>query len=204
MAFTVSFPTSQEAPPLSDIAVWLTAQGEPFEQDGDALLLRALPVRLVLRGGAIHGQLEMTPASPLGRLIQLLFRLSVRIGSDVRLVGYGEVNRAMLWLRLADEQDRLRLLDAIRIAEERGKRETVLRGLWAVLAAVAPERDVRWDVQQGSIVEVYEVGETISLDEAQWLSEDVTEGDLLPAPVQDTLHIVAWRWLSQNYPGLAT
>ena len=184
--------------------MWLTAQGEPFEQDGDALLLRALPVRLVLRGGAIHGQLEMTPASPLGRLIQLLFRLSVRIGSDVRLVGYGEVNRAMLWLRLADEQDRLRLLDAIRIAEERGKRETVLRGLWAVLAAVAPERDVRWDVQQGSIVEVYEVGETISLDEAQWLSEDVTEGDLLPAPVQDTLHIVAWRWLSQNYPGLAT
>jgi hypothetical protein len=205
MAFTITFPTSGPAPTMDAISSWLVADGEPFEDEGPGTVsLRALPVRLVLRKGALQAWIEVTPDAPLSRVVDLLFSLSMEAGSDVRLVGTGEVTRPQLWVRLADEQDRMRINRALDEAEVHGNHAEVLQRLWAVLTEVGKGRDLRWDPTAGRVVEFVEVGVPGGLptEEAHWLSEDPHTGDLVARPVEGALHLLLWRWLSEAYPGL--
>jgi hypothetical protein len=208
LAFTVTFPAAPRCPASDEIAAWLTTQGEPFEEEGPhTLQLRALPVRIVIvseeRGFQAH--IDVTTSVPLVRLVELIFELSNRAGTDVRLAGAGQVTRAGLWLRLADEQDRRRVARALERAREQGKGEEVVRGLWAVLAAACPERDVRWDVSRERVVELKEVGAPggIPLEEAAFHMEEASAGDVVAVEIGEHLHLVAWRWLSEAHPGLS-
>jgi hypothetical protein len=207
LAFTVTFPTAGPLLTAKDVTEWLIDQGEPFDQDGPySISLRALPVRLILTlDGTMQGQLEITQAVPVARLVNLLFSLSVRAGADVRLAGAGRVNRPTLWMKLADEQDRMRIAEALDRSEERGNRPEVVNRLWQVLAAFQPGADVRWDANQRRVVELKEVGpdDGITEEEAKWLDENAAEGDLIPVEVAGCPHIPAWRWLSEAYPGLS-
>ena len=166
-----------------------------------------LPVRLVVSpdDASMQAQIEVTANAPLVRLVDLMFSLSIKAGADVRLAGEGAVTRAELWMRLTDEQDRIRIAEALRRASERGSAEEVLNRLWAVLAMLAPGRDIRWDAAHERIVELREVGEPggISLEEAAWHQSDASMGDVIPVPVRGYLHMLAWRWFSEAYPGLA-
>jgi hypothetical protein len=208
LAFTITFPTIGPRPTPTDVAEWLTEQGEAFDAENPGTFaLRALPVHVVLGtdDGPMQAWIDVEVETPLVRLVDLVFALSIRAGADVKLAGAGEMTRARLWVRLADEQDRLRIARAISRSEEHGNREDVLQRLWAVLAVLHPGHDLRWDAQQQRIVEMLEVGGPagISVDEARWLEEDAVTGDVVPRPVEGYLHVVAWRWLSDAWPGLA-
>ena len=206
MAFTVTFPVSGDPPQSEAVHSWLTEQGEPFEADNPrCAALRALPVRILIEADApMRAQIEVTETVPLDRLINLLFELSVNCGSDVRLAGVGAVTRADLWLRLADEQDRVRMGHALGRATERGNTE-VFKRLWAVLSSISTGRDLRWDARAARIVRLEEVGVPggISAEEASFLADSPAVGDLVAVPVEGNLHILAWRWLSEAHPGLA-
>lgn len=207
MAFTVSFRT--QGPPLSraELEEWLTEQAEPFEEEGpEHIALRALDVLLVMAPGQpLQAQLTIETNAPLSRLVDLLFALSVRAGADVKLAGVGEVDRARLWLVLADEQDRQRLAESIKTASLHGCQDDVLNGLWRLLAAVRPGKDHRWDIDRERIVEMKIVGESISAEEAAWHTDDTTTGEYVPFPVTsgELFHIVAWRWMNETWPGVA-
>ena len=210
MAFTVRFPTSGPCPPPQAVANWLTAHGEPFEAEGDdTLTLRALPVRFVAASDAetMLAHLEVNSTVPLTRVVDLLFGISVEAGADVRLTGEGEITRSALWMRLADEQDRIRIAETLRRAQDHGNGDEVLTRLWAVVAGLRPRRDDRWDATSARIVEMREVGVEggISLEDAQWHAENPEIGDVVAVPVHNSHHIhtLAWRWLSEAYPGLA-
>ncbi len=206
MAYTISFPTNGPLPGIDDIARWLTEQGEPFEVDGDnQLTLRALPVRLEFDPATIMAFVDLHPKVPLTRLVNLLFELSVRLGSDVRLVGVGEVNRPGLWFRFADDQDRLRIAAALAQSEAHNNREAILQGLWQALGTLGQGHDWRWDVHKESVVQMMEVGaeDGIDVEQAAWHTENPQPGQVLPVPVQGDVHILAWRWLSEAYPSLA-
>jgi len=207
LAYTLTFLTKQ-VPEADVVAEWLTQQGEPFERAGpQALNLRALPIRFLVNPAddSMIGQIDVNPTVPLSRLVNLVFKLSMVAGADVKLAGHGEVTRADLWIRLADEQDRLRIVEAVTKAEQHGKREELLSRLWTILHSFFPERDVRWELGRGMVVEMLEVDDPagISLDEARWHDAEATSGDVLPMPVQGYVHILAWRWLSAAYPALA-
>lgn len=205
MAFTLSFPTSGPIPGPKDLAAWLTAQGEPFEQEGTGVLqLRALPMRLVHTGTDIQAQVDVTPTVPLSRMNRLLFDLSMRLGADVRLVGVGEVNRPELWLRLANEQDRMRIAAALDKAAHHNNRDEILRAFWSILGSLGPGRDLRWDTRRDCIVDVQEVGaaDGITLEDARWHDANVSTGDTVSVPMGGDLHILAWRWLSEAWPSL--
>ena len=207
MAFTVTFYSTRPTPPIQELSNWLIGVGEPFEEEGPrTLVLRALPVRLVVHPDApMQAQVDIAPSVPLMRLVDLLFDLSNLIGADVRLAGTGGVTRPDLWKRLADEQDRRRLTAALDRAKERGNHADVLKRLWPFVSALVPENDVRWSTEHHAIVKMEEVGVPggLSIEEAQWHVENSIEGDLIALPVEGTLHILAWRWLSEAYPGLA-
>jgi hypothetical protein len=206
VAFTITFPTTGPSPALDAIAQWLVAAGEPFDEEGTGTLaLRAVPVRLVLRKGELQAWVDMTPDAPLARMVDLLFAVSMEAGTDVRLVGTGDVSRPQLWVRLADEQDRSRIARALERAEVHGNVAEVLSQLWAVLAEVGRGRDLRWDSAARRVVELVEVGVPGGLptEEAHWLAEDAHTGDLVARPVDGALHLLLWRWLSEAYPGLA-
>lgn len=206
MAYTVTLRTAGPSPSLEEVAEWLTEQGEPFEREGPhTLRLRALPVRVVVPpDGGTQVHIDVTPSAPLVRMVDQIYRMSMRAGADVCLTGHGALSRAALWLSLADEQDRRRLSAAFAAAEEQGKRDEVVKRLWGVIGELAPGKDVRWDAARGRIVELKEVGvpEGIPLEEAQWHDADVSLGDVVPVPVEEPLHIVAYRWLSEAHPGL--
>jgi len=207
LAYTVTFPTTERCPEPEEVAGWLTELGEPIEPEGPhTLQLRALPVRLVIipEDRSFKAHIDITTTAPLVRLVDLLFELSMRAGTEVRLAGFGALTRPSLWLRLAEEQDRHRLARAMRLAEEQGKKEEVVRGMWAVLAAASPGRDVRWDAARKRIVELKEVGgpDGVPLEEASWHVEDPASGDVIAIPVEGPLHLIAWRWLSAAHPGL--
>lgn len=211
MAFTVRFPTSGPCPPVDTVSGWLTAHGEPFEVEGeDTLILRALPVRFVAASDAatLLAHLEITATVPLTRVVDLLFGVSVEAGADVRLTGEGEITRSALWMRLADEQDRVRIRETLERAADHGNHEDVLTRLWAVVAALRPQRDDRWDAASCRIVEMQEVGDEpgmIGVEQARWHAEDPAPGDVVAVPLHNALnvHTLAWRWLSEAYPGLA-
>ena len=208
MAFTVVFPTSGEKLGADMVANWLTERGEPFDWDTPSTLaLRALPVRLVIgENDHIHAHLEVTSEVSLSRMLEMLYALSVLAGADVRLLGVGEVTRSHLWLRLADEQDRLRISGAVERADESGQREEVLHKLWPVIAAIREGCDDRWDARRERIVELKEVGaaDGIGLEEAAWHIDNPTEGTVVGLPIEGSnMHTLAWRWLCDTYPGIA-
>lgn len=206
MAFTVTFPT--QSPPATPVqlAEWLLQEGESHEVEGtDVIALNALPVHFRLPQDApLSAWIDIDTEVPLMRLVDLLFAISVRVGADVRLTGVGEMTRSTLWMRLADEQDRLRIAAALKEAEQRGQREEVAQRLWTVLATLKKGADLRWDAHAERIVEMIEVGAAggISQEEACWLADNAAVGDLVPKPVQGYLHLVAIRWLRDAYPGL--
>ncbi len=204
MAFTVSFRRQGPRPAAEALSEWLTEQGEPFEADGDdVLVLRALPVRLVV-DEHIRAHVDLLPATPLTRLVRVLFDLSVHLGADVRLVGSGDITRPGLWLRFADEQDRQRIAAALGEADETHHHDDVRRGFWQLLGALGNGRDLRWDASRGAIVEMLEVGsdDGISVEDASWHDAEASAGDTVAVTVAGDLHIVAWRWLSEAWPSL--
>jgi hypothetical protein len=206
MAFTVTFPASGPPVAVSELAAWLTEQGEPFSLEGeDTLSLRALPLRFVSspESASLKAQLDVTSTATIERMVDVLFVVSMRAGADVVLAGHGPVTRAALWMRLADEQDRLRIAEALQRAGETGSRDEIHKRLWAVLATLRQGHDDRWDANQERVVELVEVGDGISEDEALWHVQDARKGDVIPVPVVGTLHCLVWRWLSEAYPGIA-
>ena len=206
MAFTVTFPATSPTCTVATLEEWLTERGEPFLQEGeDTVVLRALPVRFVAspKSPSLVAQIDITSGVALSRMVDVLFDVSVRAGADVNLVGTGAVTRAGLWIRLADEQDRLRIAESLDRAREHGSADEVHKRLWAVLATLRPGHDDRWDAQTERVVERVEVGNALSLEEAAWHSEDAKEGDEISIPVQSYLHTLVWRWLSEAYPGIA-
>jgi hypothetical protein len=206
VAFTVTFPTSGPVCSAAELAGWLTDRGEAFTDDGPStVVLRALPIRFVASPDqqALLAHLEITSNVPLTRMVDVLFEVSMRAGSDVRLAGVGQVTRAALWMRLADEQDRLRIAEALERAVEHGNADEVHKRLWAVLATLRAGHDDRWDAQQQRVVELLEVGEGISVEQAAWHASDPGPGDEIRVPVDGWLHCLVWRWLSEAYPGIA-
>lgn len=206
MAFTVTFPSTAPPPPVPALAEWLTERGEPFLPDGeDTLSLRALPVRFVAshKDASLKAQLEVVPDLALTRLVDTLFEVSMRAGTDVNLAGHGPVSRSQLWLRLADEQDRMRIARALARAREHGNADEVHKRLWAMIACLREDHDDRWDAAGERIVAMLEVGESISVEDARWHTEDPKPGDSIAVPVTGELHILVWRWLSEAYPGLS-
>lgn len=205
MAFTVAYPTSGDVPAPGAVALWLTARGEPFEQPGpNELKLTFLPLRFRITPTALHTHIDVTPTVPLTRLVDLLFDFSVFAGADVRLHGAGSVTRPRLWITLADEQDRLRISQCLRRAEEHGNRDEVVRGLWRVVDVVRDGHDDRWDTTQQRIIERCEVGSRIPLEDARFIDDSAEPGDVISVPIQhSSLHTIAWRWLCEAYPGLA-
>lgn len=204
MAFTILFQTQGVSPPASAVGDRLVALGEPFEAEGAAALaLRALRVRLVLDpSGPMRAYVEVEADTPLVRLVDVVFEVSSLAGADVHLAGAGAMTRARLWLLLADEQDRLRLVDAFRRAITHSWGAEAARGLWTILAEAHKGRDVRWDAGSGRIVEMVEVGVGIDLGAATWLIDTAKLGDVVPRALPGQPHVLAWRWLSEAYPSL--
>ena len=206
MAFTVTFPTSGPPCPCKTLSAWLTEVGEAFYVEGeDTLVLRALPMRLVSSSAHafVQAHLEVTPGVALTRMVDALFDISKRAGADVNLLGHGPITRPELWLRLADEQDRLRIAGALLRAREHGNADEVHKRLWGIVAALRPGHDDRWDAASERVVEMVDVGEQISVEQAQWHAEDAKPGDVVGVPVVGHLHCLVWRWLSAAWPGLA-
>lgn len=206
MAFTLTFPTAATLPTAADVADWLRQRGEPVEiLQAGAVQLRALALRFEVEPDVVRAHLDVTPELPLNRVVDLLFDVSIFLGADVRLTGVGEVSRGKLWLALADDQDRARIAKALERAESLGRLEEVGKKLWQIVSAVRPGCDDRWDQEHGRIVELKEVGATdgISLADAAWHVDDPEPGDVIPVPVEGSVHTLAWRWLAESYPGLA-
>lgn len=207
MPFTFRFPSTGSPPQLAQLADWLTEHGEPFEESPTGLALTAIPLRIDTdHTGHPVIHLHVTTDLPLSRLVGLLFELSMHLGADVELPGVGTVSRSQLWMLVADEQDRLRIAEALTRAEEQGKRDEVVRGLWAVLGCLRSSRDIRWDANKKIAVEMREVGDGISVHDAAPHALNPSPGDLVAVPVanEGELHILAWRWLSEAYPSLTT
>jgi hypothetical protein len=206
LAFTVTFPTGGQQLIPEDLSSWLTEHGEPYDVEGAGdFTLRALPVRLVV-APTMQAQLDVSCTTRLSRLVDLLFSLSNRAGADVKLVGKGAVTRSSLWMLLADEQDRLRIGDSIERAAEHGNQDEVLNRLWRIIASLRPQCDDRWDAARKTIVRLREVGtpDGISVEDAAWHTDEPAVGDVVALPVpNEHLHTLAWRWLSETYPGLA-
>lgn len=208
----LTFPTVGPTPDLDALATWLSEQGEPYEVDESGepasggrgvLVLRALPVRLVVDDG-VRANVEVTADVPLTRLVLLLADLSSHLRAELRLAGVGVVDRAALWLRFADLQDRQRIAAAVARADVMSDRDEVLHGLWSLLVAVGRGRDLRWDVPRATIIEVRPVGTPggLSVTEAAWHDASVSVGDTVSIPVDADLHMLAWRWLAEAWPSL--
>ena len=178
MSLLVALHTAGQVPTVESLERWLTEQGEPFQAEDDVLALRALPVRLALDDdGGLTATLKVKRKTPLVRLVDLLFDLSVVAGADVVLDGH-TLTRAALWLRVADEQDRLRIAAALDQAAERGILDEVMRRRWAVLGALREVRPASVDT----------------------LAESAADPE--PVAVRTHVHVLAWRWLSGAYPSL--
>jgi hypothetical protein len=187
--FTVTFPASGPPASVDELGGWLTARGEAFVVEDGLLALRALPLRFATaRRKALEAVVEVNESVPLSRLVDVLFEISVRAGSDVNLVGHGPIGRAELWLRLADEQDRLRIAAALERARIHNQHDDIHHRLWAVVASLRPDHDDRWDTREQRIVELEDTGK---------------EGEAVPVPITaQGLHCLTWRWLSEAYPGI--
>lgn len=185
MSIAAILHTAGPMPSVDALERWLTEQGEPFSRDDDRLQLRALPVSLEPSADSeLSVSLAVTAKTPLVRAVDLLFDLSVVAGTDVIVEGH-TVTRAQLWLRLAEEQDRLFIGQALEQARERGILDDVMRRLWALLSALSPGRDVRWSAEEGAVVELLDDGDTVR-----------------PLPADARIHLLVRRWLAEAYPSL--
>ncbi len=185
MSLRLTLHTAGPMPPLSALQEWLTERGEAYERDGDRVRLLALPVVVeALDEATFSVVLSIAGGTPLVRLVDLVFELSLVTGSDVS-ERERRMSRSELWLRVADEQDRLRIASAMKLAEDRGNLDDVARRVWAILNALRPGRDVRWSSQDESIV---------------WVSEDGTTREAVDP--SDRMHLVIFRWLSEAHPSL--
>lgn len=202
----LTYPTVGPVPDVGAISTFLVEHGEPFEVDETGVLvLRALPVRVVVDDG-VRVHVEITDDVPLTRLVLLLAELGAQLRAEIRLAGVGVVERADLWLRFADLQDRLRIVLALARAEAVAvDRDDVLRGLWSLLVSLGDKRDLRWDPHRLAIVEVRGVGTPGGLTpaEAAWHDASVGVGDTVAVPIETDMHIVAWRWLNEAWPNLS-
>ena len=202
MGFSFTFPQTRagdEDDEPTSLTEWLTGQGEPFEVEDGVLRLRALPVRLTEGSDGLKLAVDLRARVPLARLIGLLYELALWLGTDVHLGGR-PVDRGTAWIRLADEQDRLRIADAIDHAGPRT--DEVLAGLWQVLRACGRKRDLRWDPRARAIVEVGMHPEVIE-DATTMATDDTDPGALIAWPVHDGVHILAWRWLAETWPAFS-
>ena len=213
MAYTVSFPTSGSQLPIDDVAQWLTENGEPFTREGpESLVLRAVPVTLLVREtGTRRAHVDVTAAVKLARMVEVLYEFALLSGSDVCLAEEGKMTRGQLWLRFSDEQDRMRIAEALKRADAMGRLTTISQAMWGVLAATLPGRDVRWDTGRECVVELLEVGADsdnpggISTEDAAWHTEEPKAGDVIARPIEPGYsHTVLWRWLSETHPSIAT
>lgn len=197
MPFTVTFPTSAPPPRLDEVATWLTEEGEPIELQPDAVLLRAMPVRLLVGALGLECQITVSPDLPLSRAVGLVFLLAQRLGAETHLVGAGDIDRAGLWLRLADEQDRRRIA---RILEQRAgtRGDEILHGLWQVLRAHGRGRDLRWETRRQCVIHLRPARTGPERPD----DDEPTAVSHVALPVHDGAHLVAWRWLSEAYPSL--
>lgn len=152
------------------------------------------------RSAVLH--IDLTTTTPLVRLVDTVFHLANRCGADVHLAGSGVVNRSSLWVVLAEEQDRLRIAAALERAREHGNADEVHKRLWAVLQSLRPGTDCRWDATLQRVVELVDVGEQISVDEARFHEADAKTGDVVQLPVEGMIHVLVWRWISEAWPGL--
>ncbi len=205
--FTVVFqdtPTSgRSRPSAAELDRWLTEWGEATAVEDGCVGLRSMPVRFETPPDRpVRAQISIGPRTALSKLVAVLFDLSTWLGSDVCLET--AVTRAVLWLRLADEQDRQRLAAALDRADEHGSREEVLQRLWAFLAVIHQGRDLRWDAAHRQVVEMLEVGDGVTREEARRFREDARTGEVIGKPVgPGGVHVLAWRWMNDNYPGLS-
>jgi hypothetical protein len=197
--FRVTFRTTTPPAQPRDLVAWLTQVAEPSAEDGEGVVLRALPARFVLQPFA--ADLELQEWTPVGRLVDVLFEVSAQAGADLDLGGK-VVNRSDLWLVLAEEQDRLRVAAALRRARAHGNADEVHRRLWAVLASLRPGHDCRWDATLERVVELLDVGEQVSVERARELVTGAEQGDVVQQPVEGPVHLLLWRWLSEAYPGV--
>ncbi|MCA9492038.1 MAG: hypothetical protein KC621_19025 [Myxococcales bacterium] len=152
------------------------------------------------RSTVVH--IDPTTTTMLIRLVDTVFHLANRCGADVHLAGSGVVNRSSLWVVLAEEQDRMRIAAALDRAREHGNADQVHKRLWAVLQSLRPGTDCRWDATLQRVVELVDVGEQISVDEARFHEADAQTGDVVQVPVEGMIHVLVWRWLSEAWPGL--
>jgi hypothetical protein len=186
--FRVSFPTGGPVVSLDEMVRWLNDRGEPCaREDDECVRMRALPVSFGHSHGRLEAAIAVNSAAPLSRLVDALFDLSATAGADVRLEGVGEVTWSELWMLFADEQDRLRLVEALKRAEDLGNHHEIMRRLWSVIHCLRPASDDRWDVHEGRIVEL----------------KDGLGSDAVSVPVPGYVHSLAWRWLAEAYPGIA-
>lgn len=199
MSFRVAFRSTTPPAGPRDLVAWLTQVAEPAAEDADGVVLRALPARFTLQPFAVDVTLHEW--TPLSRLVDVLFDVASQAGADLDLGGK-VVNRSDLWLVLAEEQDRLRTATALRRAREHGNADEVHRRLWAVLASLRPGSDSRWDAHSERVVELLDVGEQVSVEQARELLEGAAMGDVVQQPVAGPIHILLWRWLSEVWPGL--
>ena len=179
---------------VEQVCSWLTERGEPHVCDGDVVQLRAVTMEFVAGEDqeALRCQIQVTSTAPLTRMVDIVFEVSVLAGADVHLVGTGAVGRAVLWMQLADEQDRLRIAESLQRAAHSSHRDEILRRLWGVLAAARNGHDDRWDAASNRVVEMVEVGDRIFFD---------TDSTAIRADAQQTLARQA-QWLNQ-YPNYA-
>jgi len=205
--FTVVFQdattSGRQRPTVAELDRWLTEWGEATTVEERSVGLRSLPVRFTTHPDRpVRADVSIGPRTALSKLVAVLFDLSAWLGSDVCLET--AVTRAVLWLRLADEQDRQRLASALDRADEHGSREEVLQRLWAFLAVIHKGRDLRWDAAHRQVVEMLEVGDGVSREEARSIRADARTGEVIRKPVgPGGVHVLAWRWMSDNYPGLS-
>ncbi len=196
--------SNRTRPTPAELERWLNEWGEACAAEGGTVELRGLPVRF--EAGVdrpVRASVTVGPRTEISRLVAVLFDLSTWLGSDVCL-DRESLTRAALWWHLADEQDRLRLATALEQASEHGNRDEVLQRLWALLAVIHPGHDVRWDAAGQRVVEMLEVGDELSTEEARNLRADARTGEVVGRPLgAQGLHILAWRWMSDAYPGLS-
>jgi len=191
--------TAGELPSIQAIERWLTERGEPFEARDEAIGLRAIPLTVALRDPQqLQAELELRCDTPVTRAVDLVFDLSVLAGADVSLDDE-DLTRASLWLRLADEQDRLRIAAALDLARERGCADDVLRRLWAVLNSLYPQGDVRWSAELRAVIRLDEGGAPTGVVLGD---PDLDAATLVPRRVTGAPHLLAWRWLSEAWPSL--
>jgi hypothetical protein len=196
--------SSRPRPTAAELERWLTEWGEPCAVENPIVALRAVPARFeVGMERPVRAEVTIGPRTPISRLVAVLFDLSAWLGSDVCLEG-GALTRAALWWHLADEQDRLRLATALDRAQDHGNRDEVLQRLWAFLSVIHPGQDLRWDAALRRVVQMLEVGDEVSTEEARHFRADARTGEVVGRPVGARgLHILAWRWLNDAYPGIA-